>query len=127
MATPPTLVAMVTRKMKYFERFIFSLLTPSISGYPQNKIHPFCYFLSQQLSFKYGQKVQFQASSNIHVAMETKVRHKTKLACVQLFKFVSMFCMLYKLMSTHLCLLVILFHKVRHFSNFAIMLRLWLP
>ena len=35
--------------------------------------------------------------------------------------------MLYKLMSTHLCLLVILYRKVRHFSNFAIMLLLWLP
>ena len=107
--------------------FIFSLLTPSISGYPKNKIHPFCYFLSQQLSFKNGQKVQFQSSSNIHVAMETKLRHKTKQACVQLFKFVSMLRMLYKLMSTHLCLLAILFHKLRHFSNFAIMLLLWLP
>ena len=83
--------------------------------------------MSQLLSFKNGQKVQFQASSNIHVAMETKLGHKTKLACVQLFKFVSMLCMLYKTMSTHLCLLVILFLKVRHFSNFAIVLLLWLP
>ena len=71
--------------------------------------------------------MQFQASSNIHVAMETKLRHKTKLACVQLFKFVLMLRMLYELMSTHLCVLVILFHKVRHFFNFAIMLLLWLP
>ena len=107
--------------------FMFSLLTPSISGYPKNKIHPFCYFRSQQLSFKNGQKVQFQASSNIHVAMEINLRHKTKQVCVQLFKFVSMLRMLYKLMSAHLCLLVILFHKLRHFSNFAIMLLLWLP
>ena len=99
--------------------FIFSLLTPSISGYPKNKMHPFCYFLSQQLSFKNGQKVQFQASSNIHVAMETKLRHKTKQACVQLFKFVSMLHMLYKLMSTHLCLFAILFHKLRHFFQFC--------
>ena len=83
--------------------------------------------MSQQISFKNGQKVQFQPSSNIYVAMETKLRHKTKLACVQLFKFVSMLRMLYKLMSTHLCLLVILFRKVRLFSNFAIMLLLWLP
>ena len=30
-------------------------------------------------------------------------------------------------MSTHWCLLVILFRKVRHFSNFAIMLLFWLP
>ena len=72
-------------------------------------------------------KMQFQARSNIHVAMETKLRHKTKLSCVQLFKFVLMIRMLYKLMSTHLYMLVILFHKVRHFSNFAIMLLLWLP
>ena len=107
--------------------FIFSLLTPSIKGYPKDNIHPFCYFLSQQLSFKNGQKVQFQASSNIHVAMETKLRHKTKQACVQLFKFVLMLRMLYNLISTHLCLLVILFHKLRHFSNFAIVLLLWLP
>ena len=84
-------------------------------------------FLSQQLSFENGQKVQFQASSNIHVAMETKLRHKTKLASVQLFKFVSLLRTLYKLMSTHLCLLVILFHKLRQFSNFAIMLLLCLP
>ena len=71
--------------------------------------------------------MQLRASSNIHVAMETKLRHKTKLVCVQLLKFVSMLRMLYKLMSTHLCLLVILFHELRHFSNFAIMLLLWLP
>ena len=71
--------------------------------------------------------MQFGASSNTHVAMETKLSHKTKIACVQLFKFISMLCMLYKIMSTHLCLLVILFHKLRHFSNFAIMLLLWLP
>ena len=71
--------------------------------------------------------MQFQASSNIHIVMETKLRHKTKLARVQLFKFVSMLRMLCKLMSTHLCLMVILFRKVRHFSNFAIMLILWLP
>ena len=83
--------------------------------------------MSQQQSFKNGQKVQFQARSNIYVAKETKLRHKTKLACVQLFKFVSMLRMQYKLMSTHLCLMVILFRKVRHFSNFAIMLLLWLP
>ena len=63
--------------------------------------------------------MQFQASSNIHVAMETKLGHKTKLACVQLFKFVSMLRVLYKLMSTHLCLLVILFRKVRHFFQFC--------
>ena len=71
--------------------------------------------------------MQFQASSNIHVAMETKLRHETKLASVQLFEFVSMLRMLYKLMSIHLCLLVILFNRVRHFSNFAIMVLLWLP
>ena len=59
--------------------------------------------------------------------METKLGHKTKLAYVQLFKFVSMLRMLYKLMSTHLCLFDILFYKDRHFSNFAIMLLLWLP
>ena len=41
------------------------------------------------------QKVQFQACSSIHVAMESKIRRKTKLACVQLFKFVSMLYMLY--------------------------------
>ena len=58
-------------------------------------MHSFYYFLSQQLSFKDEQKVKFQASSNIHVAMETKMRLKTKLACVQLFKFVSMLYMLY--------------------------------
>ena len=63
--------------------------------------------------------MQFQARSNIHVAMETKWRHKTKLSCVQLFKFVLMIRMLYKLMSTHLYLLVILFHKVRHFFQFC--------
>ena len=89
---------------------------------PKTKFIPFAFS-----SFKNGQKVQFQASSNIHVAMETKLRHKTKLGCVQLFKFVSMLRMLYKLMSTHLCLLVILFHKLRHFANFATMLLLWLP
>ena len=127
LATPTTLVAMVTKKMKYIDDFNFSLLMPSISGYPKNKINPFCYFLSQQLSFKNGQKVQFQASSNIHVAMETKLRHTTKQACVQLFRFVSMLRMLYKLISTHLFLLAILFHKLRHFSNFAIMLLRWLP
>ena len=63
--------------------------------------------------------MQFHACSDIHVAMETKLRHKIKLACVQLFKFVSMICMLYKLISTHLCLLVILFHKLRHFFQFC--------
>ena len=66
--------------------FIFSLLTPSISGYPKNKMHPFCYFLSQQLSFKNGQKVQFQASSNIYVAMETKLRHKTNTSVCETFQ-----------------------------------------
>ena len=71
--------------------------------------------------------MQFQASSNTHVAMETKLSHKTKLACVQLFKFISMLRILYKLMSTHLCSLVVLFHKLRHFSYFAIMLLLLLP
>ena len=54
----------------------------------------------------------------MHVAMETKLRHKTKLACVQLFIFVSMLRMLYTLMYTHSCLLVILFRKVRHFFQF---------
>ena len=93
---------------------------------PKIKFIRFAIFLSQQLSFKNGQKVQFQAISNIHVAMETKCRHKTKQACVQLFKIVSMLCMLYKLMLTYLCLLAILFHILRHFSNFAIMLLFWL-
>ena len=93
---------------------------------PKIKFIFFYYFLSQQLSYKNEQKVQFPVSSNIHVAMETKLRSKTKLACVQLFKFVSMLRMLYKLMSTHLCLFVILFHKLRHFFNFADMLLLWL-
>ena len=52
---------------------------------PQVKCIPFTiFFLSQQLLFKNEQKMQFQASSNIHVAMETKRRLKTKLACVQL-------------------------------------------
>ena len=44
-------------------------------------MHSFYYILSQQLSLKNEQKVQFQASSNIHVAMETQMRLKTKLAC----------------------------------------------
>ena len=91
------------------------------------KFTPFWYFLSQQLSFKNGQKVQFQACSNIHVAMETKFRHKTKLACMQLFRFVSTLRMLYKLMSTHLCLLVILYWKLGIFQILQIMLLLWLP
>ena len=127
LVTPPTLVAIVARKMKYFEHFVFSNMKHFINGYPLNQIHPFYYFLPQQLSFKNSQKVQFQARSDIHVAMETKMRNKAKLACVQLFKLVSMLHMLYKLMSTYLCLLVILYHKLRQFSNFAIMLLLWLP
>ena len=94
---------------------------------PKIKFIPFDISCLNNYHSKKGLKVQFQASSNIHVAMETKLRHETKLACVQLFKYVSMLRMLYKLMSAHLCLLVILFHKVRHFSNFAIMLLLWLP
>ena len=92
---------------------------------PKIKFIPFD--ISCLNNYQNGQKVQFHASSIIHVAMETKLGHKTKLACVQLFKFVLMRRMLYKLLSTHLCLLVILFRKVRHFSNFAIMLLLWLP
>ena len=48
------------------------------------------------------------------------MRRKTNLACVQLFRFLSMLYMLYKLMSAYLSLLVILFHKLRLFSNFAI-------
>ena len=66
-----------------------------ISGYSKNQIYPFYYFWSQQLSSKNEQKVQFQPSSNIHVAMETKMRRKTKLECVQLFKFVAVLYMLY--------------------------------
>ena len=91
------------------------------------KFIPFAISCLNNYHLKNGQKVQFQASSNIHVAMETKLSHKTKLACVQRFKFVWMLRMVYKLMSTHLCLLVILFPKLRHFYNFAIMLLLWLP
>ena len=94
---------------------------------PKIKFIPFDISCLNNYHLKMVEKVRFQASSNIHVAMETKLRHKTKLACVHLFKFVLMLCMLYKLMSTHLCLLVILFHEVRHFSNFAVMLLLWLP
>ena len=96
-------------------------------GIPKIKFIPFDISCLNNYHLKMVKKVQFQASSNIHVAMETKLRHKTKLVCVQLFKFVLMLRMLYKLTSTHLCLLVILFRKVRHFSNFAIMLLLWLP
>ena len=89
------------------------------SGYSQNQLNSFCYFLSQKLSFKNDQKVQFQTNINIQVAIETKMRRKTKLACVQLFKFVSIFYMLYKLISAHLYLLVILFQKLRPFCRFC--------
>ena len=77
------------------DRLWYEINIPYFSNEKAGIINPFCYFLSQQLSFKNGQKVQFQASSDNHVAMETKLGHKTKLACVQLFKFVSMLRMQY--------------------------------
>ena len=39
--------------------------------------------------------MQFCASADIQVAMETKLRRKTKLACVQLFKFELVIYMLF--------------------------------
>ena len=71
-------------------------MTHGISGYSYYKMHSFYYFLSQQLSLKNEQKVQFQASSSIHVAMKTKIRCKTKLACLQLFKFDALYAALTK-------------------------------
>ena len=59
--------------------------------------------------------MKFHTSFNIQVAMETKMRRKTKQACVQLSKVALMLHILYKLMSANLCLLVILFHKLRYF------------
>ena len=88
---------------------------------PKIKYIPLTISCLKNYHLKNGQKVQFQASSNIHVAIETKMRHKIKLACVQLFKLVSLLRMLYKLMSTHLRLLVILFHKLRQFATLVAM------
>ena len=52
---------------------------------------------------------------------------QNKQACVKLFQ-VCIDASYSILMSAHLCLLVILLNKLRHFfSNFAIVLLLWLP
>ena len=95
LVTPPTLVAMVTRKMKYFEHFYF-FINDTLHRWIFLKSNPFLLlFLVSTNIIKNEQKMQFQAGSKIPVAMETKMRRKTKLACVQLFKYVSMFDMLY--------------------------------
>ena len=126
LAIPPTLVAMVTRKMKYLMIFIFSLLTPSISGYPKNKFIPFAISCLNNYHFKMVKKCNFSPVA-IFTLPWKQIETQNQTSVCATFQVVSMLRMLYKLMSTHLCLLVILFHKLRHFSNFAIMLLLWLP